>query len=72
MHRSATYREIQKWVKQQFKYVPATCWIAHCKEIYGLPLGDSHNREGAKRAKPCPAEKQPDIKKAFQHFGLLS
>ena len=72
MIRSATYKEIQKWVQQRFGFVPETCWIAHCKEIYGLPLRDVPNRQGEKRVKPCPPQKQAAIKKAFQHFGLLS
>jgi hypothetical protein len=71
MHQSATYKEIQKWVEQQFGFTPETCWIAHCKEIYGLPLGGAPNRHGAERVKPCPSEKQPLIKRAFQHFGML-
>lgn len=68
----ATYKEIQKWVQQQFGFTPETCWIAHCKEIYGLPLGEAPNRHGEEREKPCPPEKQPAIKKALQHFGMLA
>lgn len=71
MHKFATYKEIQKWVKQQFGFTPQTCWIAHCKEIYGLPLRGASNRQGEERVKPCPLEKQPAIRKAFQHFGML-
>ena len=68
----ATYQEIQKWVNQHFGFTPETCWIAHCKELYGLPLGEAPTREGEERVKPCPLEKRPAIKKAFQHFGMLS
>jgi hypothetical protein len=71
MHEAATYQEIQKWVQQRFGFTPETCWIAHCKEIYGLPLGEAVNRMGSERVKPCPPEKQMAIKKAFQHFGML-
>ena len=72
MRQSATYKEIQTWVQQRFGFVPETCWIAHCKEIHGLPLRDAPNRQGGKRVKPCPPEKEAAIKKAFQHFGMLS
>jgi hypothetical protein len=72
MSTSATYKEIQKWVMQEFGFTPKTCWIAHCKEIYGLPLGRAPNRQGKERAFPCPPENRPAIKKAFQHFGMLA
>ncbi|MGA9058857.1 MAG: hypothetical protein WB763_20375 [Terriglobia bacterium] len=72
MRESATYQEIQKWVQLEFGFKPKTCWIAHCKEIYGLPLGAAPNRQGEERVEPCPPEKRPAIKKAFQHFGMLS
>ncbi len=34
----ATYQQIQEWVRQQYGFVPETCWIAHVKESCGLPL----------------------------------
>jgi hypothetical protein len=71
MRQPATYREIQKWVETQFGFRPETCWIAHCKELCGMPLGEAPNRRGNERAKPCPPEKRPAIRKAFQHFGML-
>jgi hypothetical protein len=33
----ATYKDIQKYVKQRFGFEPKTCWIAHVKELNGLP-----------------------------------
>lgn len=68
----ASYEEIQEWVKRQFGFTPETCWIAHCKEIYGLPLRNAPNRQGRNRVKPCPPEKRPAIKKAFEHFRMLA
>lgn len=72
MRPEATYREIQKWVEQNFGFTPETCWIAHCKEIHGLPLGEAPNRQSDERANACPPEKRTAIKKAFQHFGMLA
>ena len=68
----ATYRDIQKWVKSTYGYVPKSCWIAHCKELAGLPVKQSHRRyvDGVRQV-PCPAEKQDDIFSAFRHFGIL-
>jgi hypothetical protein len=68
----ASYEEIQEWVKQQFGFMPETCWIAHCKEIYGLPLRNAPNRQGGNRIKPCPPDKRPAIKEAFEHFRMLA
>ena len=68
----ATYQEIAKWVKQEFGFAPKTCWIAHCKELYSLPLGTAPNRHGEQREEPCPREKRLAIEKAFQHFGMLA
>ncbi len=67
----APYREIQLWVRQRFGFVPQTCWIAHVKEIHGLPKRTSWNREGPERVKPCPPEKRPAIEAAFKHFGMI-
>ena len=67
----ATYQEIRKWVLQNYGFEPETCWIAHCKELHGLPLGATHNRRGEERTTPCPPDKQLAITKAFKHFGLL-
>jgi len=38
MRSLATYLEIQRWVEEEFGFTPETCWIAHCKELYGLPV----------------------------------
>jgi len=68
---TATYKEIQQWVKQHFGFVPQTCWIAHCKELIGLPLREAPNRQGAS-VEPCPPEKREAIERAFRHFQIGS
>jgi hypothetical protein len=73
MLQPVTYREIQTWVYQRHGFIPKDCWIAHCKELCGLPRGIAPNRqEGTERSEPCPRKKQAVIKQAFRHFGLLS
>ena len=68
----ATYREIQAYVKEKYGFQPKTCWIAHMKEICGLPVKISHNRHDiSSRVNPCPEEKQDAIREAFSHFGML-
>ena len=58
----ATYKQIQVYVREHFGYAPETCWIAHVKELNGLPVRRAHNRRGTARVKPCPPEKQEHIK----------
>jgi hypothetical protein len=64
----ATDQEIQQWALEHYGFKPETCWIAHCKEIYGLPVAEAPNRQGEQRVKLCPPERQLAIKKAFEHF----
>lgn len=69
---AATYEQIQNWVKIRYGFSPATCHIAHVKEICELPLRKAWNRrEGTKRAKPCPLKSVEPIKQAFRHFGII-
>lgn len=65
------YSEIQNWVRSHYGWVPKSCWIAHCKELAGLPVRRAWNRRGDQRMVPCPAEKRAAIFAAFHHFGML-
>jgi hypothetical protein len=47
MRQPVTYLEIQKWVYRRHGFIPKACWIAHCKELCGLPLGAAANRQEA-------------------------
>ena len=67
----ATYKEIQDWVKAEYEFVPKTCWIAHCKELEGLPVRCAPNRIGKTRAVPCPETERPAIMHAFRHFNMI-
>jgi len=66
-----TYANLAAWVREHRGFVPETCWIAHCRELNGLPVKRAWNRAGDARQKPCPPEKRPAIEDAFRHFGLL-
>lgn len=72
LRQSATYQKIQKWVLDHHQVHIKTCWIAHAKEIHGLPLREAPNRQGEERVEPCPPEVLPAITDAFRHFGMLS
>lgn len=68
----ATYKEIQKYVKDNYGYIPKSCWIAHTKEICGLNPKISNNRyNNNRRAYPCPENKLNDIKQAFIYFEMI-
>lgn len=67
----ATYKHIQDWVKQQYGFVPKTCWIAHVKHLSGLPMRQAPNRIGIDRVAPCPPEKMPAIRAALIHFKMI-
>ncbi len=68
----ATYKEIQNWVQKKHDWLPKTCWIAHCKELSGLPVRKAHNRQNnMKRMVPCPPQKKAAIFAAFRHFGMI-
>src|SRR5713101_4452131 len=67
----ATYSVIANWVKKTFGWVPKTCWIAHMKELCGLPVRKAPNRgQGSQRQVPCPEDRRSAIHAAFVHFGL--
>ncbi|MBD5152699.1 MAG: hypothetical protein HDT20_07810 [Oscillibacter sp.] len=68
----ATYKQIQDYVRNNYGYNPKTCWIAHMKEVCGLPVRQAPNRwNPTSRQIPCPQDKQSDIRQAFEHFHML-
>lgn len=40
----ATYKEIQEFIQKKYGYCVKTCWIAHMKEVCGLPVKMANNR----------------------------
>ncbi len=65
----ATYRDIALWVKARYQITVQTCWIAHVKELNGLPLRSRRTRE---RVKQCPPKWRPAIEEAMRAVGWLS
>ena len=68
----ATYKQIQDWVKQRYGFIPKTCWIAHVKDISGLPMRKAPNRQGTARVEPCPLNKVEPIRSALRHFVMIA
>ena len=67
----ATYAQIQKRVRADYGRTVKTCWIAHVKELNGLPVKTSPNRMSP-RKHPCPDRVRSMIEDAMQHFGMFS
>lgn len=67
----ASYNEITAWVSARYGWAPKTCWIAHCKELKGLPVNRAPSRYGENLQEPCPPKKREAIFSAFRHFRML-
>lgn len=68
----ATYKQIQEYIKENYSYIPKSCWIAHMKEICGLkPKISSRRNSPDSRVHPCPETKQNDIIETFKHFKMI-
>jgi hypothetical protein len=64
--------EIQKFVQRHHGFIPTTGWIAHVKEVHGIPTLRGADRARHDRdVEPCPAEKREAIEEALRHFGLI-
>ena len=69
---SATYKQIIEWVKEHHDISTGGCEIAHCKELYGIPVRRSPNRVGTGdyRDNPCPEHRRDTIFDAFRYFNM--
>ncbi len=68
----ATYKEIQDYIKYNYKTSVKSCWIAHMKEKRGLKISNSPNRiDPDKRKYPCPEDKQEMIIETFKKFEMI-
>ena len=65
-----TYRELLAYVRAHYGISPRTGWIAHVKELNGLRLRPTHNRQGA-RVDGCPPQHRVAIEEALRDLGLL-
>lgn len=66
----ATYDQIRDAVRARGGRVMQNCWIAHVKELNGLPMAKSKRGDGA-RVKPCPDRYRPIIEAEFRRQGML-
>jgi hypothetical protein len=66
----ATYKQIQDYVRKHHGYASETSWMAHVRDLAGVSVRSTHNRQGNLRAKPCLPEKRKDIQRVFEYFGM--
>lgn len=64
----ATYEELEAWIKNEHRFTPRRCWIAHVKSLVGIANSRVRN---ADRKVPCPDERRDAIKAALKHFKML-
>jgi len=66
------YESIKRIVKELHGRHVETCWIAHVKELNGLPVREAPNRASqCERKKPCPEWARPLIEDAMRRLGVL-
>ncbi len=64
------YQTIKDYVKEKHGINVKSGWIAHAKEVYGIPVKKAGNRKNERRW-PCPEKNLHLIKEAFQHFDMI-
>ncbi len=65
-----SYQQIKDYIQENHGKKIKSVWIAHAKEIYGIPIKKASNRQGERRW-PCPKKNLPLIKEAFEHFEMI-
>ena len=69
---SATYAEIQSYVKEQTGLHVSDLYIAQIKGKYGIKERENYNKGSNLAHVPtCPPEKEVAIVQAFKHFGMI-
>ncbi|MGB4765719.1 MAG: hypothetical protein WBH09_02280 [Rugosibacter sp.] len=68
----ATYSQIQEDIRIRHSLSVKTCWIAHVKELNGLPLRAAPNRKRPDaRVAPCPEPMRPIIEESMRRLGMI-
>jgi hypothetical protein len=68
----ATDAEIKKFVQSHHGFIPKAGWIAHVKDVHGMPtLRGARRARRDRNVEPCPPEKREPIEEAFRHFGMM-
>jgi len=68
----ATYADIQRWGKSDLGSPRKPAGLRTARISMNFPVGMAANRQGHERMCPCPLERRPAIRHAFEHFGMLA
>ena len=73
LKKKTTYKDIQKWVEENYGFKVHTAYIADVKRDLGLPMYDAPNAvEELKRPRQHPTEQMTTaIKAALKHFEII-
>lgn len=73
LKKKTTYKDIQKWVEENYGFKVHTAYIAEVKRDLGLPMYDAPNAvEELKRPRSHPTTEMSDaIKAALKHFEII-
>ena len=73
LKKKTTYKDIQKWVEENYGFKVHTAYIAEVKRDLGLPMYDAPNAvEELKRPRSHPTAEMSDaIKAALKHFEII-
>jgi hypothetical protein len=63
--------EIRIYLKKRHGFEPKNGWIAHAKDVYGIPLKGKRQSVGERKWK-CPKKRLEQIKDAFVYFKMLN
>jgi len=66
----STYQDAINDVKNRYGFIAQPCWIAHVKELNGVPTRKVWNRAGT-RKKPCPSAKRPFLETSMRALGMI-
>ena len=69
----ATYKQIQNYVLEKFRFKVSTLYIAKVRRKYGLDIREHYNisKNENQKVPQCPIEKEEAILDAFKHFKML-
>ena len=65
-----TNDEIRAYMKEKYGIYAKNGWIAHAKDVYGIPLRKRQTTAGERKWK-CPKKRLEQFKEAFIHFKIL-
>ena len=69
----ATYKQIQNYVLEKFRFKVSTRYIAQVKKKHGLEVREHYNipKNEKQKVPQCPIQKEEAILDALKHFKML-